>query len=170
MQWRITVRSGEGFSPQCQQARSGDAVFWFNADENVTHHPISSDPVAKWSIPPIPGGNTSGLLNVNAGATVEYYCEYHPEETGTIVVATGIPIAFGADPLFGETGIVAKQCVAWANSDDKPHQPCPDSGDPWFEGPIESGDISSTVSFDAAGSYTYHCALHPNETGTIKVS
>lgn len=171
MQWRVTVQLGKGFSPQQQQAQSGDAVFWFSEDPNETHQPAATDPNAKWTIAPIVGCNSSELLNLNTAGTVEYYCKNHEGETGTIVVAKGIPLAFGADPLFGTgTSIAAGQCVSWANSDAQAHQPCPNTGDPWFTGPIGSGDVSATISFAKAGTYDYHCVLHPNETGSITVA
>ena len=171
MQWRITVQKGKGFSPQQQQAQSGDAVFWFNEDENETHQPVSTDPNAKWTIAPITGRNSSELLNLNTASTVQYTCKNHPEETGTITVASGIPIAYGADPLFGAPlSIGAGQSVSWANSDAQAHQPTPNTGDPWFTAPIASGDISACIPFPNAGTYDYYCELHPNETGTITVT
>ena len=173
MLWRVTVQQANGFSPQRQQAQVGDALFWHNADADVTHQPVSTDPKPNWSIPPITGGNSSDQLNLDQAGTVSYKCANHDGETGSIVVANAIGLAYGAQPLFPDsTAIKAGQCVSWSNSDGEAHQPCPDSGDPWFEGPIASGDISSTISFDKPGVNKYHCAVHPeneNEKGVITV-
>ena len=171
MLWRVTVATNKGFSPQQQQAQSGDAVFWFNDDPDTTHQPVPADSGATWSVAPIPGGNSSEQLNLDQAGTVHYKCANHANETGSIVVANAVPIAYQADPLFGSPlAITAGQSVSWSNSDGQPHQPTPTSGSPWFTEPIASGDISACIPFPTAGTYDYYCKLHPSETGTITVS
>jgi plastocyanin len=174
MLWRVTVQQANGFSPQNLQAQVGDALFWYNADTDTTHQPVSTDANAKWSIPPITGGNSSDQLDLDQAGTVNYKCACaNHDHAGSIIVASAIGIAYGATPLFpNSTAIAAGQCVSWSNSDAEPHQPCPDSGDPWFQAPIASGDISATVSFKSPGVNAYHCAVHPdneNEKGVITV-
>jgi len=178
MLWRVTIQRDDpnkpkGFSPQQQQAQGGDAVFWLNQDSNTTHQPVSTDTGAKWSVPPITGGNSSTQLDLDVPGVVNYKCALHDDETGSIVIANAVPIANGAEPLFPSTSISAGQSVSWSNSDSCAHEPTPDSGNAWFTAPIESGDISACVAFGTAGSFPYHCKLHPdnaNEKGTITVA
>src|SRR6185436_16454019 len=103
MQRRITVKLGQGFSPQALQAQNGDAVFWENIDDKEPHQPVSTDANAKWSVAEVTPHNTSDLVALNTPSTVHYACKNHPTETGTIVVAQAIVIAPGANPLFGAT-------------------------------------------------------------------
>src|SRR6202011_2682140 len=40
----------------------------------------------------------------------------------------------------------------------------------WNTGNIAPGSTSSAVSFPTAGTFTYHCAIHPSMTGSVVVS
>ena len=171
MLWRVTVQKESGFSPRQQQAQSGDAVFWFNEDKDTSHQPVPD--TGAWNISVIAPGNPSDQLSLGNAGTFGYHCALHPDEKASIVVANAVLIAAGANPLFGATTITQGQCVSWGNSTSDAHQPCPDTGDPWFDAPINSGDLSASVSFESAGSFPYKCALHPDnpeETGTITVN
>ena len=175
MLWRATVQREDpakpiGFSPKEQQAQAGDAIFWFNEDANETHQPVPDEGI--WRIPLIAPGTSSQQLSLGSAGTYSYRCSYHDGETASIIVSNAILIAAGASPLFGDTTIAPGQCVSWGNSDAEPHQPCPDTGQAWLENPVGSGDLSAPVSFADSGSFSYHCAIHPenkSETGTITV-
>jgi len=176
MLWRATVQREDpakpiGFDPQEEQAQAGDALFWFNEDANTTHQPVPD--TGSWNIPPIPGGNSSDQLSLGSAGTYPYHCAIHDDEKGSIIVANAVLIAAGSSPLFGATTITQNQSVSWGNSDAEAHQPCPNSGDPWFTGPIASGDLSKPIPFGTTGTVDYHCALHPDnqsETGSITVN
>lgn len=176
MLWRATVQLEDpakptGFSPNKQQAQAGDALFWFNEDAETSHQPVPDTGV--WNIPEIAPGNSSEQLSLTSAGTLSYHCALHEGETASIVVANAVLIAAGASPLFGDTAISTGQCISWGNSDAEAHQPCPDSGDAWFTAPIPSGDLSASIPFESAGTVTYHCAVHPDntsETGTITVT
>ena len=59
------------------------------------------------------------------------------------------------------------------NADAEAHQPCPNSGDAWFDAPIASGDLSKSIPFATTGTIDYHCAVHPDnttETGSITIN
>lgn len=176
MLWRATVQNEDpgksiGFSPARQQAQAGDALFWFNEDAHTSHQPVPDSGV--WNIPVIQPGNSSEQLSLANPGELSYHCAIHPNEKATIVVANAVLIAAGSNPLFGSTPVTTGQYVSWGNSDAEAHQPCPDSGDPWFDAPIPSGDLSKSVSFKTAGTFNYHCAIHPDnaaETGTITVT
>jgi plastocyanin len=57
--------------------------------------------------------------------------------------------------------------VTWTNRDDEPHTVTSTGGG--FTSPALDTDESFSFRFDAAGSYAYHCAIHPHMTGTIVV-
>jgi len=57
--------------------------------------------------------------------------------------------------------------VRWSNDDDRDHSIVADNGA--FSSPnLKTGRIYD-VKFAAAGTYTYHCRLHPREKGKIVV-
>jgi hypothetical protein len=57
--------------------------------------------------------------------------------------------------------------VTFVNNDTEPHTATADNG--LFDtGELEPGD-SSWVSFEGAGTVTYHCELHPDMKGSIVV-
>ena len=56
--------------------------------------------------------------------------------------------------------------VTWNNNDSVTHQPTADNN-AWSG--IASSGGSYSHAFPAAGTYTYHCAIHPAMTGTIIV-
>jgi plastocyanin len=57
--------------------------------------------------------------------------------------------------------------VTWVNNGQAPHTSTADDGT-WDSGTLQPGE-SFSFTFDQAGTYTYHCSIHPNMTGTIKV-
>lgn len=57
--------------------------------------------------------------------------------------------------------------VTWTNNDGTNHTVTSDGG-AFDSGALGSGDTFQ-FTFDEAGSYPYHCTIHPNMTGTIVV-
>ena len=57
--------------------------------------------------------------------------------------------------------------VTWTNSDDIPHTATADGGS-FDTGTLDQG-ASNTVTFDTAGTFPYHCTIHPQMTGAITV-
>ena len=59
------------------------------------------------------------------------------------------------------------ETITWTNADSAPHTVTLDDGS------CDTGNIAQGASaglvFDAAGSYPYHCTVHPNMTGTITI-
>jgi plastocyanin len=98
-----------------------------------------------------------------------------------ITIHAGTPAKFDPNPL---TAYV-NDSVFWYNGDSVNHWPAPcvnnkpcDGSDPtavnpkgWLKHQIAPDSVSSQISFDPPGNYTlyYVCALHPHETGQIKV-
>jgi plastocyanin len=58
--------------------------------------------------------------------------------------------------------------VTWTNTGQAPHTVTADSG-AWTSDTLENGD-SFSWTFEKAGTFTYHCAIHPKMTGTIIVA
>ncbi|HEX8153726.1 MAG TPA: hypothetical protein VF698_11395 [Thermoanaerobaculia bacterium] len=195
MLWRSTVQRENsaqpiGFTPQHVQAfasgAGNDAIFWVNEDQTAVHQPHPQGGAKDAWGPEIPPHESSSQLNLDQAGTYAYACAIHPDETGTIVVANGIVIApdtggsaatpFPATPEKAKTvfspatqTVNAGESAAWGNSTSETHQLQADNGD-WATIAIEPGAVSDPIPFATAGTSTYHCALHPTETGTIVVS
>ncbi|HSK51331.1 MAG TPA: cupredoxin family copper-binding protein [Clostridia bacterium] len=58
--------------------------------------------------------------------------------------------------------------VEWTNSDSAPHTATMDDGS-CATGNIATG-ASAALVFNAAGTYAYHCAIHPNMKGTVTIA
>jgi plastocyanin len=83
-------------------------------------------------------------------------------EAGTVSV--GIEnFAFAPADVTAAVG----ETITWTNSDSAPHTATLD------DGACDTGNIAQNASaglvFDAAGTYPYHCAIHPNMMGTITI-
>jgi plastocyanin len=70
------------FSPPEAAAAVGDTIEWVNRDF-LAHTATAKD--GKWEVV-LPAGTTKQLQVKDAG-TLDYYCKYHPNMTGTIKVA-----------------------------------------------------------------------------------
>jgi plastocyanin len=66
-----------------------------------------------------------------------------------------------------EVTVAVGDTVTWTNSDQISHTATADGGS--FDTGALSNTESGTVTFSTAGSFPYHCSIHPNMTGTITV-
>jgi plastocyanin len=57
--------------------------------------------------------------------------------------------------------------VTWTNRDDIPHTVVSDDG--VFKSKARDTDEKFSYTFDAAGTYPYHCSIHPKMTGQVVV-
>ena len=57
--------------------------------------------------------------------------------------------------------------VTWVNRDGAPHDATEDDG-AWNTERLFKDD-SNAITFDRAGVYSYHCTIHPQMKGTLKV-
>jgi plastocyanin len=74
--------------------------------------------------------------------------------------------AFDPSPLTVKTGAV----VTWVNQDTAPHAIVSDTGSPSaFASDSLSTGASYKFTFTQAGTYTYHCSIHPSMKGTVIV-
>src|SRR5215213_4393626 len=58
--------------------------------------------------------------------------------------------------------------VTWVNNDQAPHTATADDG-AFDSGTLQPGQ-SFSFTFDEAGTYAYHCNIHPDMTATVTVS
>jgi MYXO-CTERM domain-containing protein len=79
--------------------------------------------------------------------------------------AANPPWCFSPNPI----RITAGSTVTWTNATAPTHTATSDTG-AWNTGNIAPGSSSSAVSFPTAGTFTYHCAIHPSMTGSVIVS
>jgi plastocyanin len=86
----------------------------------------------------------------------------------TVFADLGINIAgfaFDPNPMTVHVG----DTVSWTNSDGVGHTAIADDAS-FDTGRIAPGTTSSSVTFNTAGTFTYHCAIHSSMHGTIVVS
>jgi plastocyanin len=62
----------------------------------------------------------------------------------------------------------AGQTISWKNNDAITHDATQD-GSGFTTGNIAGGGTSSPIMMSTAGTFTYHCAIHPGMIGTINV-
>jgi plastocyanin len=75
------------------------------------------------------------------------------------------PWCFSPKPI----QITAGSTVTWTNGTAPTHTATSDTG-AWNTGNIASGATSSAIAFPTAGTFTYHCSIHPSMTGSVVVS
>jgi plastocyanin len=66
------------------------------------------------------------------------------------------------------TSLRVGQTIAWHNSDTIAHTSTKDGGG-FDTGSINGGATSAPITMSTAGTFTYHCTLHPGMVGTITV-
>jgi plastocyanin len=71
--------------------------------------------------------------------------------------------AYSPNPL----NVTVGTTVTWTNNDNTPHTSTANSGQ-WSSPAIGPGGQFSTT-FTSAGSFTYHCTIHPGMVGTVNV-
>jgi plastocyanin len=83
-----------------------------------------------------------------------------------IITCAGTPPwCFSPKPI----QITVGSTVTWTNGTAATHTATSDTG-AWDTGNIAAGATSSTITFATAGTFTYHCAIHPSMTGSVVVA
>ncbi|HEY9722042.1 MAG TPA: plastocyanin/azurin family copper-binding protein [Oscillatoriaceae cyanobacterium] len=59
--------------------------------------------------------------------------------------------------------------VTWTNQDSVGHSATSDTAGGFDTGVIAHGNTSPGVTFNTAGTFTYHCSVHPSMHGTVTV-
>jgi plastocyanin len=70
--------------------------------------------------------------------------------------------------ILPEVTAAVGQEVTWTNADSTGHTVTLDDG--LFDEPIAGGGGTVSNAFDTAGTFAYHCKIHPSMTGTITIS
>jgi plastocyanin len=120
------------------------------------------------------GGDTSSESESESEATATApnpAAESSPAETETaggekLERAVKVEIAdfaYNPDPVRVQTG----GKVIWQNMDGAPHTATADDGS-FDTGTLEEGKLKSET-FKQAGTYAYHCEIHPSMHGTVEV-
>ncbi len=111
---------------------------------------------------------TLGLLATSCGSTTS---------TSTTAGVTTSAGAAGAGAqveikgfAFNPASVTIKvgETVTWTNSDSVTHTIVADNGDFAKSGDLAQG-ATYTATFDKAGTFAYHCGVHPNMKATITV-
>lgn len=123
---------------------------WYLAGRN-TATPASSASSTSSS------GSMSGAADKSSGSTIN-----QPVDT-TVTIQN---MAFTPDSMVVHTGTT----ITWKNADSVAHTVVETDGK---QGPDSSSiapGSSYSFTFTAAGTYHYHCSIHPSMTGTITVT
>ena len=67
------------------------------------------------------------------------------------------------------TTVRVGQTVAWKNNDGTAHNALEDAAERFATGTVNAGATSSPITMSAAGTFTYHCTIHPGMVGTLVV-
>jgi len=102
--------------------------------------------------------NQSGIQN---GTSTETQTSSSPVVAGSAIIIENM--------AYAPTTITVKvgDLVTWTNKDSVSHSATADDGS--FDTGILAQGQSGTASFSKAGTYTYHCKVHPNMKATIIV-
>lgn len=113
---------------------------------------------------PVANNNTANTTDNNMGSNMTSHTNTQAPAATDAVVMQGM--------AFSPADITVKKgsAVTWTNKDDVAHTVTENDG--------QSGPLSSDVApgatysftFANAGTYHYHCAIHPNMTGTVTVT
>ena len=87
------------------------------------------------------------------------------DSTGTTVVAVGVANMEWQQPINAKVGDV----ITWTNGDTVPHKVALDDGSCAMSDNSPGGGSKSLV-FSVAGTFPFHCSVHPCMRGTITIS
>jgi plastocyanin len=87
------------------------------------------------------------------------------DSTGTTVVAVGVANNAWQQPINAKVGDV----ITWTNADSVAHKVALDDGSCQMSSNIPGGGSKSLV-FSVAGTFPFHCSVHPSMKGTIAIS
>ena len=88
-----------------------------------------------------------------------------PADVTITIVGMNGSLSYSPNPATVKVG----QTVAWRNADSVTHTATGDAGG-FNTGNIAPGATSSPITMATAGSFAYHCVVHPSMTGTLTVT
>jgi plastocyanin len=112
------------------------------------------------------GGSSSMPASPASPSTTPPPPTSSPASATVIITIVGMdgPDSYAPNPTTVQVG----QTVAWRNADSVAHTATANGG-AFNTGTIAPGATSSPITVSAAGSFAYHCAIHPSMTGTLTV-
>jgi plastocyanin len=87
------------------------------------------------------------------------------DSTGTTTVDAAV-----GDFQWGPVSAKVGDVITWTNSDSAPHRVALDDGSCTMSGNIDGGGGKASLVFSVAGTYPFHCTVHPSMKGTITIS
>src|SRR5262245_40166892 len=116
-------------------------------------------------------GVVAGLITLSVGCSS--YDSPSAPSGGTTVTGTPVSIVRQASTLTNTAyapnpiSIAAGDTITWTNNDTEAHTSVGDDGS-WNSGNIAPG-ASFSRTFPTAGTFAYHCSIHPNMIATVTV-
>jgi plastocyanin len=161
------VLSGQKFTPNSLRVPLGTTVSWVNNE--ATNYTVTSDSLF-FDSGNMSKGNTFSYVFSKSG-TFTYHSNNQNGMTGTIIVQSDtiqkVVSIFQFSFIPGTLTITKGTVVKWVNNDPVTHLVTSDNG--IFESSSLNQGDSFTYTFQNAGSFPYHCHIHPSMTGTIVV-
>ena len=107
--------------------------------------------------------------NSNANQSVAAPTPPTPQPAPTPVVAPSVSAVTISNLAFNPAQLDIKigATVTWTNNDPMAHTITSDNGQ--FASPTISSGSNFSFTFTKAGTYQYHCAIHPSMTGVVIV-
>jgi plastocyanin len=109
------------------------------------------------------GGGSSAAPSDGASSSAGDPCA--PSTAAGAVTASIVDFEFEPAAVSATVGDV----ISWTNNGDAPHTATLDGIAACATAQLSPG-ASAGISFSAAGTYPFHCAVHPTMTGTIEIS
>jgi plastocyanin len=106
-------------------------------------------------------GGGSGPTQAPGGTTAAGPCA---DSTGATVVSASV-----GDNTWAPVTAKVDEVITWTNADSVPHRVVLDDDSCGMSGNISGGGTRSLV-FSEAGSFPFHCGVHPSMKGTITIS
>ena len=110
------------------------------------------------------GTATTGPAATTAGGPTQAAATCSDSTAATTVDATVADFAW-SQPIAAKVGDV----ITWTNNDTAAHKVATDDGSCTMGANIAGGGGKQSLVFNKAGTYAFHCTLHPNMKGTIIV-
>jgi plastocyanin len=110
-----------------------------------------------------PAASADGGASAPASAAATGACATAPAGSTAAVTVNIKNFAFSPSPVQAKVGDV----VAWTNGDSAPHSATMDNGA--CDTDSISGGATAMLVFTAAGTYTYHCKIHPTQMKDVTV-
>ena len=174
-----TVVIADGLTPAVLQVAPGTTVTWQNDDDQRRRMRSRDGPVEFDS-----GNLESGeafSFTFEAEGLYPYFDQRDDEDEayfGTVIVAassTNGPLPATADVAIidrsfrpGTMEAAVGATITWTNDDGEAHTVT--AADGGFDSGLMAAGATFTQSFDAAGSFAYFCAIHPEMRGIVTIS